>query len=1078
MPRPLLLVAALASACLAADQAPPVVAPPPAKPVPAAETAPVPPAARDGAQIADLRAKLPQAAWIAERDGKLWWQAGGKSVAITGIDERQDPQVEAACGTVTVQRLLLVDERADALAALEAEAALAKAAKLSGLRLAEGPLTGIHLRNPDAVVLPDGVLTKADAPAGDRAAEVAAVHAAVDVLKAELTKLGMDGPAQRCTGAVLDKLPSADKGGEIDDATPEYLRRVVRSGWLKQFFPTTDLDDKVEQAVIAAERPTPVRMWKGPSGLLAEVRDAFGRSGWVLRSPSRSAWLVEHAAPIYFNSMPALIEVVELAPGSDPLAADAASAVRSARLWRLAEGDYLPLAAWSPGKPLACAQADWERAVPRRGRPPSVEGWFPPNMLVTTLQGDVIALATDSGTVTPPKNASAAEGERFLAEAARALPDAAHLDLIGEYLLRYVYDSPDPTRPALIGNKQDKGDIHQTALQTTARTAGGMFCGDCDDLAELYETIADRQGRTAHVITLPSHAACAWAEKKAESWHVCLLQTGPALEFIDADLKQALAKTYKHFDDSETFDPNGLGLLLRFSGENLRGQWRLSYRIFEDPEYSRIMIDVQKDWHFSTYQRGIAKMQKLIASNETEGRETANYRELSGLYSFTGQYALAAEFHQKAIDLTQGQPLSALYMDVELVGHLFDAGADHKAREVAIDLIEKQFPAHAKELGPSLMQVGPDLASTLAAHGARDLALRALRPAMALLDSTILETLGHKAPGGKADPAGNPVAGLTALGEWLEGPEFNAELWENHPKLQQFRRLSGMIAGTAIRVLEGTSPADRAGDADLQTAARFTQVWLDRIAFRDADEPGEALFRFAMAGKAYEALLGEAQFAALMDTAPKPAALDSVPARRVGGIAQVALDAGWVRLSAPYWSEKLMRRFERDRDAFDPKLALADVQRAVDAATAIRGTPLEHPRIALQTHLAKVIGAVIARDEAGLRACLKKVREEKDKDYLDDTAQWLGDAARRVPLDWFATVLKAWDQEIGDAGKQKYFWIAWRAALGKAPGHALLAAKLAAERFGNEDPAFVEEYQFMNGLLAPKDGKPKDAKAK
>lgn len=1074
-PSPSLILLALAGCGLAAD---PVPAPKPVPVVPAAETVPAPPP-RDDARTADLKARLPQVAWIVERDGRMWWQGADPStaVAITAIDDHDLPVVETVCGPVAVQRRLLANERRDALAALLQLAPAAQQAGAKGLRLAEGPLTGLHLRSDELVVLPDGVLTKAEPSTADRAPEVAAIKRMVGDLQEALPKLGIDGPGRRALGDVLAKLSSSEDGGEIDDASPAFVRRVVRSGWLRQFFPTVDVDDRIEQAVRTAERPLAVRAWKGPGGELAEVRDAFGHGGWMLRTPSRSAWLTDHATPIYFGGMPPMVSVVEIAPGKDPLLAPA-DALLGARLWRQVDGDFEPLASWKPGSAVVCPDAAWDRAVPRRNRAPNVAGWLPPHILVTTLQGDVLALATTTGSVIPPRDATPAEGERFLAEAARALPDAAHLDLIGQHLLRYVYDSPDPRWPTLIGTKKDKGDIHQTALQTLATAAGGMIRGDCDDAAELYQTIAERQGRTAHVISLPSHAACAWAEKRADAWHVFLLQTGPALEFIDADpakgLQNALAKTYKHFDDSDAFDPNGLGLLLRFSNENTRGSWRLSYRIFEDPEYARIMIDVQRDWHFSTYQRGIVIMQKMVSSETAEAKETANYRELSGLYSFTGQYAKAAEAHQKAIELTQGDALSSLYMNVELVGHLFAAGQNQRAREVAIDLLDHQIPAQRQALGQSLMQVGAQLAGVLTEHNARDLALRALRPALLMLNDRITESLGRKAAR-TAKPAAdsNPVAGLQLLGDWLEGPEFDENLWDNHPALQQFRRLSALLAGSATAALEGSTPADRIGDADLQLAVRFAQVWLDRVAFRDVDEPGEALIRYATAGGVYATLLGEQQFGALVDAAAKPASLESAPARRVGGIAQVAMDAGWVRISPAYWTMKLMKLFDRDREDFDPVLASKLAKRAVEAEAAIDGTPLEHPRLAHQAHLARVIGALIDRDEKTLRACLRTVAERNDKDLRDDTAQWIGDCARRLPLDWFATVMTCWHQEVGPTkaepfrGKQKYFWIAWRAALGKAPQHALLAAKLASDAFGGEDPSFGEEYQFMRSLLDP-----------
>lgn len=1073
MRRLCLSLLAIAYAC-AAEPAP---QPAPIKPTPIAETVqqPLPPSppALDPA-VADLKSRLPAVPSVVERDGKLWWQGkdASQSVAFTAIDERRQPLVAAVCGPVTVQRRLIEDGRTDALAALLVLAPLAKEAGITGeLRLAEGPLTGLHLRGAEHVVLPGGVLTAHKLAEADRAADLRELSAAIELLKTEMAKLELDEPARRALGAVLDKLPLTEHNGELDDASPDFCRRVVRSGWLRQFFPTVQSDDRIEAAVRSAEKLVPVKSWRGTAGELAEVNDAFGRGGWMLRSSTRSAWLSEQPDPTYFSGLPSMVTVVEIEPGADPLAADAAKVMRGARSWRQADTDWMPVGSWTADGKLDLTAATWAAAVPRRNRSPNVGDWLPAHLLVLSPLGDVIALATPHGTVRPPRDGSAAEGERFLADAARALPDAANLDLIGQYLLRYVYDSPDARRPTLIGNKRDKGDIHQTALQTLATTGGGMFRGDCDDLAELYETIAERQGRTAHVIGVPGHAACAWAEKRADSWHVFVLQTGPALEFADADLGQALGKAYKHFDDSDTFDPNGLGVLLRFTDENQRGSWRLSYRIFGDPEYARIMIDVQKDWHYSTYQRGIAKMLALIDSNELEKKETANYRELSGLYSFTGQYVLAAEFHQKAIDLTASNALSSLYMDVELIGHLFDAGKDHRAREVALDLIERQLPAQQKALGPALMQVSAQLAGTLAGHKARDLALRSLKPGLAMFNDRLVEALGRKQQrAGKPEAVQHPVAGLNALGDWLEGPDFEQNLWDNHPALQQFRRLAQSLAGTAIACLDGAGQADLAADPDLQLVARFAQVWLDRVAFRDVDDPGEALMRYATAGTAYATLLGADRFQALLDAAPKPANLAEVPSRRVGGIAQVVLDAGWIKACPPYWTGRLMELFDRDRETFDAKEALALAAQALEASLAVRGTPLDSPRLTLQAHLVELIRALIAKDEPAMRANLKQVKQRGDKDWYDETSRTIGDTARRLDPAWFAAVLKAWDEEVHY--EPKYFWIAWRAALGKAPKHAQMAAELAVKQFpGN--PAFPEEFAFMRQVLVqPAETKP------
>ena len=88
--------------------------------------------------------------------------------------------------------------------------------------------------------------------------------------------------------------------------------------------------------------------------------------------------------------------------------------------------------------------------------------------------------------------------------------------------------------------------------------AGGQFRGDCDDLSEVAHLILERQGHIPHVISLPGHAACAWAEKIGDNWHAYCLQTGPALEFVAPTLQEALAALVKDFDETDTFDPNAV----------------------------------------------------------------------------------------------------------------------------------------------------------------------------------------------------------------------------------------------------------------------------------------------------------------------------------------------------------------------------------------------------------------------------------------------------------------------------------------------------------------------------------------
>jgi len=984
-----------------------------------------------------LKALLPAVPTLSERQGGLWWDDGkGSSYRIVALDDKGQARLEAEIGQVAVPRKLIADGRTDALTALPKLVAQAQAGKATeaAYTLAEGIMTGIHLRSPEVLVLSEGVLRKVPAPTIGRGAEITRLEQLIGEGRKALDASPFDALGRKTIADILRRLPLSDEAEkfEVDEVLPSFARRVVRGGWLMQTFKSDPWVGKVDQALDAAETLAPVTLFEGAGLRLAEVKNAFGEGGWVLSTPSRLSYARPHAAAMYAQNAKELnlTVVIDLPPGADPVS-DGAKALGA----RVFQGSR-PLATWTRDGGLHSDEAQWRAAVPDHG--PKVDdnvakGFLPPHLVITDLDGDVHLMVTAHGVLAPPRDGGQAEAERFLKDAAKALPDAPHLDLVGEYLFYYVYDSPDTRFPTLIGNKLVKGDIHQTANQTLASTTAGMCRGDCDDLAELYQAIAEQQGRTAHIITLPSHAALAFAEKRDDGWHTFILQTGQPRQFVADDLPESLRKAYLSFDESDNFDPNGLGLLLRFSGENTRGPWRLSWRIFAEPKYAETMIDVQKDWHYSTYQRGIHKMLDLIKSGDDD---TANYRELSGLYGFTGQYPLAAKYHEQALARTDDAE-SRLYASSELIGHLFEADRDADARAVALQLLDDQLPKMQKQLGQRQVQFGFQLANVLINGKAYDLASRAIK-------ETLLEDMSKQ---------------IESVGQWLASPQFNQRRWE---AAEQLRRLQQMYVGTGLQLLAGAGPEALPGDAILQKVVRNAQDWLNQVAFHDIDEDEDVLSRYATAGTFYAAVLGEERLLSMLASAELPAKAERTHAERVGGLAQVNLDLPWIKLSVPFWLGRLQQRFEREKDTIDKPSAIA-LGRNVAASYAHAGTlGFEAPFLDYEAHIGALITALLAQDEPALRERLRHVKEKDDKRLRDDTAQWLGDVARFLPMDWYQTVMKCWIEEVDY--KPKYFWIAWRAALTKAPAHALYVAKLAAERF-SDDPAFAEEYAFMRTVL-------------
>lgn len=997
-----------------------------------------------------LLRRLPASPAITVKDDQVWWSdAQGASVAFAAVDPGAgNPLLVTAIGPLAIDRRLVAEGRTEAIAILGQLVAAAQAGNLKaeGLTLREGVLTGIHLRSETRIVLPEGVLTRADLTPPDRAAERDVVNQAAVAARGLLASgdTHLDEHGRAAVDDVISRTPSPDAKLELDEVKQSYARMLIRHGWADEFLPASGAG-ALKSAIAVAGGFQPQALFEGPGLRLAEVKDAFGTGGWVLTTPTRTRYVRPHLEPLYLFEPPRLHLVVDLPAGSDPLAttADPTGA-------KLYNGNQL-IASWALGAGVVTDAKAWRQLFDHQAGGKAnhaAAGAFPPHLVLTRMDGDIIGLATTRGLLKAPTTAAdAAESERFLRDAAELLrgdeaqgiSDAAVLDLLGQYLLTYVYDSPDSRYPHLIGNRQNKGDIHQTAVQTIQTSTGGMMRGDCDDLSELYQAIAERQGRTAIVIALPAHAACAWAERQRDQqWHVFVLQTGPALEFAAEKLPDALEAAYLSFDPNQPFDANGLGLLLRFSGENTRGSWRLSWRIFAEPDYCRTMIDVQRDWQYQTYQRGIHKMLKMIEAGDDD---TANYRELSGLYSFTGQFDLAAEYHRKALDRTT-DPVGKVLMQAELIGHLFEAKKTTEARALAEDLIAKQLPSVAKALGGRLAQTGLELAAILNRHEANDLAIRALA-------TTALE------------PSGATVEGLA---RYLADPRFDESRWDNDPKIQSGRHTAQFFAAVALGLIDEAGVAALTDNEDLRRCAAIVQVWLDRIGFHDVDERDEAALRYALVARWYQALLGKDRFVAMLEASAMPTSAEHDHAQRIGGLAQLSLDLPWIRASVPYWFGQLSELFAKDHKTLDrPRFDLL-AGRLAEAEKASKALGPEHLQVEDDLHFAALVTALIRQDETLLRARLRWVKDKDDKRVRDDTAQWIGDTARFLPIDWFTKVMVIWREELDY--KPKWFWIAWRAHLGGAEQHALVAAKMAADRYP-EDPSFAEEYDFMRRLIEP-----------
>jgi len=1007
--------------------------------LPAATAAPEPaPRLVDGADVASV---LPVRADLVQRDGRTFWRATPKhEYEVVRARERDWLELDTEIGELRASMGLLASWNRAPIRDLPAMLAHARAAGLRGedLVLYEEELSGAYLAGRDLYVVREGVLrarggeTLAASTRATHAESRARLNQAVKALVETLPRTAIAPESRPAVADILAQLALEDAQGSLDFVPPSFARRLVRAGWLDSLHAPSAQTRELRAAVVESERLLPLARFSAGRSQMELVEDAFGNRLWTLATPERVGYARLAPPPAYFTNGAVTRLVVRLPRGSNPL--------RDAARWNAAEVWYGPdrIAVWDAARGLVSDERTWRLAFPTSGE--GVE-WaalpdaLPPHILVTEPNGDVLALLTEHGRLDPATSAGAGGAEAFYRAAATALPDAAHLDLLGQYLLVYTYDSPDPRNPLLLGTRTVSGDVHQTASQTLSTQAGGMLRGDCDDLSELYQEIVARQGRMSYMIGLPAHAALAWSERQRDgSWLTYVLQTGQPLAFPGQTLPDSLELAYKSFGSGELFDLTKLEVLLRFSGENTRSSWFLSSRIFEDPQYARTMIDVQRDWHFQTYQRAIEKMQALIASGDGD---PSNYTELAGLYHYTGQYALAAQAIAEASARTPPGE-TRVSMSIDRVIALFNAGEMDAGRALARELRDTQIPELETAMGRPLVDPWLALADALQEEqGDLGLALEVLS------QNVTIE--------GEID----------RLAASLDKPGLDLDLWrlQTEPERGQIR----WYVSTGISLLIATREGELATRPERSLIEANIARWIDKLAFRELDPSENALARYAVVARFYEARFGEAEIVArIIAAAPPPqGAIDH--ALRGDGEAQVERDLEFARISPTFWASELAGLFAEKHKTLDQARAAELAQRSEQARSEARAIGLDARGFEREAREVRLIAALATGDEPALRSELREVKLENDRRVRMNAASWIANSARFQTVPRFARVVEVWREEVDY--KPMWFWIAWSAALSGATDQALLVAKSAAGEYP-DDRAFVEEYQFMKRRFA------------
>ena len=592
------------------------------------------------------------------------------------------------------------------------------------------------------------------------------------------------------------------------------------------------------------------------------------------------------------------------------------------------------------------------------------------------------------------------------------------------------------------GHPELRGEIHQTTAQTLDNAVGGICRGDCDDLAELYQAITIEQGKLTHVIELPQHAAAAYAEEVDDGYRVTVLQTGPTLSFTAPTIQEALQKAYQSFDAREVFDPNAVGILLRFSGENTRGPWRLSHRIFTDPAYAETMIEVQRHWHYNTYLQAIKIMEKMIEDGD---HDTANYRELAGLLQFTGRPAESAEYLKLAWARTP-EAISRLNLQPERIALMLTAKDYDGARALAEQVLNEELPAAAYEIGDGKLNILMDLVSVLAEPETNDIAIGILGDELQPIIGPSLRQLYFQAiePGLKRD--------------W----------WNYNDKALSVRRLIRRYVAQSQGVIMAGEPAKLLQDEAARALIQDVNFAWDHFTFFDRETPASQVLAYSALGSWYRFWSLDQEFESLVDQARVKPALSFNEYRhteRIGGSAQMSRDLPWIAWSPTYYPSRAGDHLDAVQDGkveLDKDLLRQTFAAYQEAFNFARQEALVGPTAVSVDLRNRLLFGLLLEDESAVRQVFVEVKASGDKRLIDNTSMQLGQMSRWCSLDWYKTAVGIWGEEVDY--HPKWFWIAWMAIMAEQSQHGILVAEMACAAYP-DDQNFAAELGFMRELF-------------
>jgi hypothetical protein len=663
---------------------------------------------------------------------------------------------------------------------------------------------------------------------------------------------------------------------------------------------------------------------------------------------------------------------------------------------------------------------------------------LPPHVLLVDRHGNTKGIVTPFGKLEmrdfskiADKAKRAAEMEAFFNQIAKALPTGNYLHLYFRYFHEYIFDSPIPSCPNLLGSRSHCGDLHQTASESICRLMGGRYVGDCDDLAEFFMNITRRQNKLSFVMALPGHAACGWAEKAPDSSHnFYVADTGPPRQFNHKELDKAIEMANRAYDETNTmrFDAKALGYLFRFNGEATRTPYQLSSRMYVDKAYAEAMELVQSYWHFHFYALGIKTMTEMIEKGD---RVPENCVELAGLYGQVCETENSIKWTMESLKQLGTEDRASRFSETVRIGTMWHR---EKNKQKAYESVQG--------IAAELKQLEKD-ANWIKFHSSR------------------LELMGL----------------LTVIDRPWEGwdvvsSDIGQFFQRQKLRFEHVGSLTGVYKKMKDLIADGKQP-DAREKAEMDKLENILNWFYANAMFEPDDDFGAYLRKYASLGVFYAGKFGNQRFKEeLLKAGPFPD--PAKPRDHRNRKDPEAEDWKWIRMAIASYSIAIGEAIDFDEPP--EKWKKDDAVKLIDlmpkaAAEAMKFGSITSAEFDMLGK--RVLRAFLLKDWADLEKVLAETGKRDFARLTSEISETFGGCARLATPDEFAQQYKVFAKHI--KSRPAYFTVIYEAFRGTGYDQAVAASKVALEAWPG-DADMAREAKYLKELADKKKSKAAEVK--